>query len=89
MPGGSFTADIAAIRERARQKMEQGPVTFADEDLEGMLRDNLTAERIVITTYQEIIRWIGDGDPTTRRLLESVLADEEEHADDLVDLLGA
>jgi bacterioferritin len=54
-----------------------------------MLRDNLTAERIVITTYQEIIRWLGDADPTTRRLLEDILADEEEHADDLVDLLGA
>ena len=54
-----------------------------------MLRDNLTAERIVITTYQEIIRWIGDGDPTTRRMIEDILADEEEHADDLVDLLGA
>ena len=49
----------------------------------------MAAERIVITTYQEIIRWIGDGDPTTRRLLEGILADEEEHADDLVDLLGA
>ncbi len=53
-----------------------------------MLRDNLAAERIVITTYQEIIRWIGDGDPTTRRMLEDILADEEEHADDIVDLLG-
>jgi bacterioferritin len=42
----------------------------------------------VITTCQEIIRWLGDDDPTTRRLLEGILADEEEHADDLVDLLG-
>ncbi|MGH3299430.1 MAG: ferritin-like domain-containing protein [Trebonia sp.] len=63
--------------------------TFADEDLEGMLRDNLTAERIAITTYQEIIRWLGGDDPTTRRLLGGILADEEEHADDPVDLLGA
>lgn len=178
MPTGSFTADITAIRERARQKMEEGPVTgsygkdpqeviavlnevvateivcwmrytrhaisatginraqvaaeftehaeserdhamraaerisqlggepdldpatiaarahttyetFADEDLEGMLRDNLAAERIVITTYQEIIRWLGNDDPTTRRLVEDILADEEEHADDIIDLLGA
>jgi bacterioferritin len=43
---------------------------------------------IVITTYQEIIRRLGDDDPTTRRLLEGILADEEEHAD-VVDLLGA
>lgn len=178
MAAGSFTTDITAIRERARQKMEEGPVTgsygkdpkeviavlndvlateivcwmrytrhaisatgisraqvaseftehaeserghamraaerisqlggepdfdpatiagrahttyqtFQDEDLAGMLRDNLTAERIVITTYQEIIRWLGNDDPTTRRLLEDILADEEEHADDIIDLLGA
>jgi bacterioferritin len=83
--GGDPDFDPATIAERAHTTYE----TFADGDLEGMLRDNLTAERIVITTYQEIIRWIGDDDPTTRRLLEDILADEEEHADDLVDLLGA
>lgn len=59
-----------------------------DDDLTGMLRENLAAERIVITTYQEIIRWLGDGDPTTRRLMEKILAEEEEYADDIVDLLG-
>jgi bacterioferritin len=53
-----------------------------------MLQENLVAERIVISSYQEIIRWIGDSDPTTRRLMESILAEEEEHADDLTDLLG-
>ena len=83
--GGDPDFDPATVAGRAHTTYE----TFADGDLEGMLRDNLTAERIVITTYQEIIRWIGDGDPTTRRLLEGILADEEEHADDLVDLLGA
>lgn len=57
-------------------------------DLTRMLEENLVAERIVISTYQEIIRWIGDTDPTTRRLMESILEDEEEHADDLNDLLG-
>ena len=54
-----------------------------------MLRDNLTAERIVIETYQEVIRWPGNDDPATRRLLEGILADEEEHADDLIGLPGA
>jgi bacterioferritin len=177
MPGSSFSVDVAAIRERARQKMDQGPVTeaygkdpaevigvlnevlateivcwmrysrhaisasgidraqvsteftehadeerqhamwaaeritqlggdpdfdpatlakrahttyetFADDDLVGMLKENLAAERIVITTYQEIIRWLGADDPTTRRLMEKILAEEEEHADDIVDLLG-
>ena len=76
--------DPATITKRAHTTYE----TFADEDLQGMLRENLAAERVVITTYQEIIRWIGDADPTTRRLLEDILADEEEHASDLIDLLG-
>jgi bacterioferritin len=44
---------------------------------------------IVITTYQEIIRWLGDDDPTTRGLPEGILANEEEHADGIADLLGA
>jgi bacterioferritin len=82
--GGEPDFDPATVAERAHTTYD----TFDDDDLAGMLRDNLTAERIVITTYQEIIRWLGDGDPTTRRLLEDILADEEEHADDLVDLLG-
>jgi bacterioferritin len=64
--------------------------TAPDEaDLKTMLEENLVAERIVISSYQEIIRWLGDDDPTTRRLMESILEEEEEHADDLLDLLGA
>ena len=63
-------------------------VTKAPQDLKGMLEENLVAERIVISAYQEIIRWIGDDDPTTRRMIEHILEDEEEHADDLNDLLG-
>jgi bacterioferritin len=82
--GGEPDFDPATLAARAHTTYE----TFDDADLEGMLRDNLAAERIVITTYQEMIRWIGDGDPTTRRMLEDILADEEEHADDIVDLLG-
>ncbi len=46
------------------------------------------AERIVITTYQEMVRWTGNSDPTTRRLIEDILAEEGDHADDLNDLLG-
>jgi bacterioferritin len=62
--------------------------TFDPNDLKGMLQENLVAERIVISAYQEIIRWLDDTDPTTRRMLEIILAEEEEHADDLLDLLG-
>ncbi|MBN3755855.1 bacterioferritin [Paraburkholderia sp. Tr-20389] len=55
--------------------------------LTDMIRENLIAERIAIDTYREIIRYLGDGDVTTRRLFEEILAVEEEHADDMADLL--
>jgi len=53
-----------------------------------MIRENLVAERIAIDSYSQIIRYIGDSDMTTRRLLEDILAKEEEHAEDLADLLA-
>jgi bacterioferritin len=52
-----------------------------------MVREDLVAERIAIGSYQEIARWLGDDDPTTRNLIESILAVEEEHADDLLSIL--
>jgi bacterioferritin len=52
-----------------------------------MLRENLVAERIAIESYADFIRYLGDDDPTTRRLLEDILATEEEHADDLKTLM--
>jgi bacterioferritin len=82
--GGEPDFDPQTLAERAHTTYE----TFADDDLEGMLGENLVAERIVIESYQEIIRWLGDGDVTTRRLMEDILAEEEEHADDILDLLG-
>ncbi|MGH9033626.1 MAG: bacterioferritin, partial [Acidimicrobiia bacterium] len=51
------------------------------------VREDLVAERIAIGSYQEIVRWLGDDDPTTRGLIESILAVEEEHADDLLNIL--
>ncbi|MEQ9562497.1 MAG: ferritin-like domain-containing protein [Woeseiaceae bacterium] len=57
------------------------------ESLREMMREDLVAERIAIDTYGQIIRYIGDKDPTTRRLLENILANEEEHADDLAGML--
>lgn len=56
-------------------------------DLKSMLRSNLVAERVAVETYRQMIELIGDKDPTTRRLLEDVLGQEEEHADELADLL--
>ena len=52
-----------------------------------MLREDLVAERIAIESYTETIHYIGDDDPTTRRMLEDILANEEEHADELRTLL--
>lgn len=60
----------------------------AGESLTQMIKENLVAERIAIDTYREIILFIGDRDPTTRRLLEDILAQEEEHAEELASLLG-
>ncbi|HVE09199.1 MAG TPA: ferritin-like domain-containing protein [Paraburkholderia sp.] len=57
-------------------------------DLTDMIRENLIAERIAIDTYREIIRYLGDADTTTRRIFEEILAVEEEHADDMADLLS-
>jgi len=51
-----------------------------------MIREDLVAERVAIESYTEMIRYIGDGDSTTKRLLEEILANEEEHADDLKSL---
>jgi bacterioferritin len=52
-----------------------------------MIKEDLVAERIAIESYTDIIRFFGEGDPTSRRLMEEILAKEEEHANDLADLL--
>jgi bacterioferritin len=58
------------------------------ENLLDMIKEDLVAERIAIDSYSEIIRWLADKDPTTRRLMEEILALEEEHANDLLSLLA-
>lgn len=55
--------------------------------LDEMIQEDLVAERVAIETYSEIIRWLGNDDPTTRRIIEDILKMEEEHADDLASLL--
>ena len=57
------------------------------ETLADMIREDLIAERIVIEVYQEMVRYFGNNDPTTRVIVEQLLKDEEEHASDLADLL--
>ena len=61
---------------------------YAEGDtLTDMIKEDLVAERIAIDSYREMIQYFGNDDPTSRRMLEGILAMEEEHADDLVSLL--
>jgi len=57
------------------------------DTLVDMIRENLVAERIAIESYTEIVGWLGTGDPTTRGVFETILAVEEEHADDMLTFL--
>jgi bacterioferritin len=79
--GGQPDLDPARLSDRAHTEYD------ASLDLIEMIKEDLVAERIAIASYTEIAQWIGDGDPTTRRLFEELLADEEDHADDLKSLL--
>ena len=58
-------------------------------DLKAMIKANLVAERVAIEAYSQLVAMIGDKDSTTRRLLEDILADEQQHADELKDWLAA
>lgn len=57
-------------------------------ELKDMIKENLVAERIAIDAYHALIHYIGDSDPTTRVILERILAQEEEHADELSDWMS-
>jgi bacterioferritin len=70
----------------SRSATEYGP---GDLDLVGMLKENLIAERIAVEHYRDLIRYFGEKDPTTRVMLEGILAQEEDHANDMHDLLVA
>jgi bacterioferritin len=80
--GGSPDLDPATLMERALTEY----TVHDDTDLQGMIRENLVGERLVIEVYTEIIRWLGEDDITSRRMMESLLKDEEDHADELNDL---
>jgi bacterioferritin len=79
--GGEPDFDPEGLTTRSHAEYVPG------DTLVEMIKEDLVAERIAIDTYREIIAWIGSDDPTTRRLMEEILATEEEHADDLVSLL--
>lgn len=79
--GGDPDFNPAGLVTRSHSEYVEG------ETLVEMIREDLVAERIAIDSYSEIVRFIGDKDPTSRRVLEGILAKEEEHAEDLASLL--
>ncbi len=79
--GGEPSLSPSGLTERSHSEYVEG------DDLEDMIKEDLVAERIAIESYRDMIAFVGSDDPTTRRLLEEILAKEEEHAEDLVSLL--
>ncbi|MEU6082500.1 ferritin-like domain-containing protein [Streptomyces sp. NPDC047108] len=79
--GGEPDFNPETLTTRAHAEYDSSP------DLIEMIKEDLVAERVAIAAYTEIAQWIGAGDPTTRRIFEDILAQEEEHADDMRALL--
>lgn len=81
--GGKPDMNPATLVQRSHSEYKEGT------SLIDMIREDLVAERIAIESYREIVRFFGEKDPTSRVMMEEILAKEEEHADDLADLLFA
>jgi bacterioferritin len=79
--GGAPDLNPDTLTSRAHAEYKPG------HDLRDMVKENLIAERIAIDSYREMINYVGDRDTTTKRILMQILAQEEEHADDMADLL--
>ncbi len=79
--GGEPDLDPATLTTRSHAEYQTG------NSIQDMIRENLVAERIAVEAYRELVQFLGDRDPTTRMMIEGILAEEEEHADDLRDLL--
>jgi len=80
--GGAPDLNPEGMASRSHSEYQEG-ATLID-----MIKEDLVAERVAIESYSEIVRFLGDKDPTSRRLMEEILAVEEEHANDMHDLLG-
>ena len=81
--GGDPDFNPATVAARSSTEYGQSDV------LAKMIEEDLVAERVVIEIYRKIVSWFGNDDPTSRRLFEKILKDEEDHANDLSDLLAA
>jgi len=82
--GGTPNFNPEGLASRAASEYGKGEL-----DLVGMIKENLVAERVAIEHYRELVNYFGEKDPTTRTMLEEILSVEEEHANDMVDLLSA
>jgi bacterioferritin len=80
--GGAPDLDPDTLTQRSHAEYKPG------KDLRDMVKEDLIAERIAIDSYRELINYIGDKDTTTKRMLMEILAQEEEHADDMADMLN-
>ena len=80
--GGEPDLNPAILAGRSHAEYVEG------NDLRDMVKEDLVAERIAIDSYREIIAYIGNKDTTTKRIMERILAQEEEHADELADMLN-
>jgi bacterioferritin len=80
--GGEPDLNPDTLTRRSHAEYQEG------KDLRDMVKEDLIAERIAIDSYREMINYIGDRDTTTKRILEGILAQEEEHADEFADLLN-
>ena len=80
--GGEPDLNPAGLTSRSHSEYVEGTT------LRDMIREDLIAERVAIESYREIVQWLGKRDPTTRRIMESILAKEEEHAEDMSTLLS-
>lgn len=79
--GGASNFNLDGLTSRSHTEYLEG------DTLDGMIKEDLVAERIGIDSYREMIAYFGNGDSTSRRMLEGILAVEEEHADDLSTML--
>jgi bacterioferritin len=80
--GGEPDLNPDTLTKRSHAEYQEG------KDLRDMVKEDLIAERIAIDSYRQMIDYIGDRDTTTKRILEGILAQEEEHADEFADLLN-
>lgn len=80
--GGEPNLNPEGLLSRSHSEYTEG------DSLTDMIREDLIAERIAIDTYAEMARYFGENDPTSRRMIEGILAKEEEHANDMADLLA-